>query len=167
VQARVFGGLRVGGLTDAEVGSRKARTLLAVLLLVLVSRLRRLHGPDAVQRIGEGYAAGLLATDLIEFEARAADAQARLAAGEVGAALASARAALELFDAGPLLGAETGTGWRPSAPPWPAGWPGCSWWRPPARWPSGTRWPRSVPPSRHWTMIRTTSRCPACPDPAR
>jgi len=29
----VFGGLRVGGLTDAEIGSRKARTLLAVLLL--------------------------------------------------------------------------------------------------------------------------------------
>ncbi len=98
MQARVFGGLRVGGLTDAEVGSRKARTLLAVLLLargapvradrlaevlwgdapperpaeqlgVLVSRPRRLHGPDALQRIGEGYAAGLLATDLIEFEA--------------------------------------------------------------------------------------------------
>jgi DNA-binding SARP family transcriptional activator/tetratricopeptide (TPR) repeat protein len=137
VQARVFGGLRVGGLTDAEIGSRKARTLLAVLVLargapvradrladvlwrdappkrpaeqlgVLVSRLRRLHGPDAVQRTGDGYATGLIAADLTEFEARTADAQARLAAGEVGAALASARAALELADAGPLLGAETG-----------------------------------------------------------
>jgi DNA-binding SARP family transcriptional activator/tetratricopeptide (TPR) repeat protein len=137
VQATVFGGLRVGGLTDAEIGSRKARTLLAVLLLargapvradqlidvlwrdapperpaeqlgVLVSRLRRLHGPDAVQRTGDGYATSLIAVDLTEFEARTADAQARLAAGEVGAALASARAALELADAGPLLGAETG-----------------------------------------------------------
>jgi hypothetical protein len=130
VQATVFGGLRVGALTDAEIGSRKARTLLAVLLLacgapvradqlidvlwrdapperpaeqlgVLVSRLRRLHGPDAVQRT-DGYATSLVAVDLTEFEARTADAQARLAAGEVGAALASARAGLELADAGPL-----------------------------------------------------------------
>ncbi|MGH3549067.1 MAG: AfsR/SARP family transcriptional regulator [Pseudonocardiaceae bacterium] len=96
MQARVFGGLRVGGLTDAEIGSRKARTLLAVLLLargapvrtdrladvlwgdalperpaeqlgVLVSRLRRVLGPDAVQRTGKGYAAGLIAADLTEF----------------------------------------------------------------------------------------------------
>ncbi|MDQ2883186.1 MAG: winged helix-turn-helix domain-containing protein [Actinomycetota bacterium] len=81
MQARVLGGLRIGGLTDAEIGSRKARTLLAVLLLargapvrtdrlvdvlwgdapperpaeqlgVLVSRLRRVLGPDAVQRTG-------------------------------------------------------------------------------------------------------------------
>lgn len=133
----MFGGLRVGGLTDAEIGSRKARTLLAVLLLargapvrtdrladvlwgdapperpaeqlgVLVSRLRRVLGPDAVQRTGKGYATGLIAADLTEFQARTDDAQARLAAGEIGAALASARAALELADAGPLLGAETG-----------------------------------------------------------
>ncbi len=77
----MLGGLRIGGLTDAEIGSRKARTLLAVLLLargapvrtdrlvdvlwgdapperpaeqlgVLVSRLRRVLGPDAVQRTG-------------------------------------------------------------------------------------------------------------------
>ncbi|MGH3982335.1 MAG: AAA family ATPase, partial [Pseudonocardiaceae bacterium] len=137
MQARVFGGLRVGGLTAAEIGSRKARTLLAVLLLgrgapvrvdrlaevlwgdaaperpadqlgVLVSRLRRVLGPDAVRRTGEGYATGLAAADLTDFESRAADAQARLAAGEVGAGLASARAALELAGAGPLLGAETG-----------------------------------------------------------
>jgi DNA-binding SARP family transcriptional activator len=137
VQARVFGGLRVGELTDAEIGSRKARTLLGALLLargapvrlgrlaemlwgdapperpadqlgVLVSRLRRVLGATAVQRTGEGYAAGLTATDLAGFDDRAADAQARLTAGEVGAALSSARAALELADGGPLLGAETG-----------------------------------------------------------
>ncbi|MDT7711971.1 MAG: hypothetical protein QOG46_660, partial [Pseudonocardiales bacterium] len=137
VQARVLGGLRVGELTGAEIGSRKARTLMAALLLargaavridrlaevlwgeapperpaeqigVLVSRLRRVLGADAVRRTGQGYAAGVAATDLIELEARAADAQARLTAGEVGAALSSARAALELANAGPLLGTETG-----------------------------------------------------------
>ena len=118
----MLGGLRVGGLTDAEIGSRKARTLLGALLLargaavridrlaevlwgnspperpgdqlgVLVSRLRRVLGADAVRRAGQGYAAGLIPGDLIEFEARATDAQARLAAGEVGAALSAARAA--------------------------------------------------------------------------
>ncbi|MBV8996128.1 MAG: bacterial transcriptional activator domain-containing protein, partial [Pseudonocardiales bacterium] len=137
MRASVLGGLRVGGLTDAEIGSRKARTLLGALLLargtpvridrlaevlwgdtppecpgdqlgVLVSRLRRVLGARAVRRTGHGYAAGLVPSDLIEFEARAADAQTRLAAGEIGAALSAARAALELADAGPLFGADTG-----------------------------------------------------------
>lgn len=137
MQASVLGGLRVGRLTDAEIGSRKARTLLAVLLLargvpvgtdrlaevlwgqapperpadqlgVLISRLRRVLGPDAVRRTGQGYAAGLAPADLVEFEVRAADAQTRLVAGELGAALSAARAALALADAGPLLGADTG-----------------------------------------------------------
>jgi DNA-binding SARP family transcriptional activator len=137
VQASVLGGLRVGGLTDAGIGSRKARTLLAALLLargapvrtdrlaeviwgdalperpadqlgVLVSRLRRVLGADVVRRTGYGYAAGVLPSDLIEFEARATEAQTRLAAGEVGAALSAARAALELANAGPLLGTDTG-----------------------------------------------------------
>jgi DNA-binding SARP family transcriptional activator len=135
VQASVLGGLRVGELTGAEIGSRKARTLLAALLLargapvptdrlaevlwgdapperpadqlgVLVSRLRRVLGADAVRRTGPGYAVGLAPSDLIEFEARATDAQTRLAAGEVGAALSAARAALELANAGPLLGTD-------------------------------------------------------------
>ncbi|HEX6405160.1 MAG TPA: AAA family ATPase [Pseudonocardiaceae bacterium] len=137
MRASVLGGLRVGGLTDAEIGSRKARTLLGALLLargaavridrlaevlwgdspperpgdqlgVLVSRLRRVLGADAVRRTGHGYVAGLVPGDLLEFEAWATDAQTRLAAGEVGAALSAARAALELADAGPLLGTDTG-----------------------------------------------------------
>lgn len=137
MRARVLGGLTVGGLTDVGIGSRKARTLLAALLLargtpvrvdrlaevlwgnapperpadqlgVLASRLRRVLGADAVRRAGHGYATGLVPSELIEFEARADDAQTRLAAGEVGAALAAARAALELADAGPLLGTDMG-----------------------------------------------------------
>jgi hypothetical protein len=82
---------------------------------VLVSRLRRLHGPDAVQRTGDGYATSLVAVDLTEFEARTADAQARLAAGEVGAALASARAGLELADAGPLAAVDAARRGGPAA----------------------------------------------------
>ncbi|HJT02085.1 MAG TPA: AAA family ATPase, partial [Pseudonocardiaceae bacterium] len=137
MRARVLGGLTVGGLTDGGIGSRKARTLLAALLLargapvridrlaemlwgnspperptdqlgVLASRLRRVLGVDAVRRTGHGYATGLVPSDLIEFEARADDAQTRLAAGEVGAALSAARAALELANAGPLLGTDMG-----------------------------------------------------------
>jgi DNA-binding SARP family transcriptional activator len=148
VQVSVLGGLRVGELTDAEIGSRKARTLLAALLLargapvptdrlaevlwgdappdrpadqlgVLVSRLRRVLGADAVRRTGQGYAAGLAPSDLIEFEARATDAQTRLAAGEVGAALSAARWSwpMPARCSGPNLR----TGWPPNGMRWPAG----------------------------------------------
>jgi DNA-binding SARP family transcriptional activator len=130
-RARVFGGLQVEGLTASELGSRKARTLLAVLALsrgapvgidrlasvlwgdepparpadqlgVLVSRLRRVLGPARIRRLGDGYALDLDWLDLAEFEERAADAQARLRAGAAGAALASARSALALATAEPL-----------------------------------------------------------------
>ena len=130
-RVRVFGGLQVEGLTASELGSRKARTLLAVLALsqgapvgidrlasvlwgdepparpagqlgVLVSRLRRVLGPARIRRLGDGYALDLDWLDLAEFEERAADAQARLRAGAAGAALASARSALALATAEPL-----------------------------------------------------------------
>lgn len=63
----MLGGLTVGGLTDVGIGSRKARTLLAALLLarpadqlaVLASRLRRILGADAVRRGGHGYWCGI------------------------------------------------------------------------------------------------------------
>jgi DNA-binding SARP family transcriptional activator/tetratricopeptide (TPR) repeat protein len=135
-RVRLFGGPRVDGLTASELGSRKARTLLAALALargapvgvdrlvevvwgdepparpadqlgVLVSRLRRVLGAGSIPRLGDGYALRAGWLDLAELEERTADAAARLRSGAPGAALASARAALALAG-GELLGDERG-----------------------------------------------------------
>jgi DNA-binding SARP family transcriptional activator/tetratricopeptide (TPR) repeat protein len=135
-RVRLFGGPRVDGLTASELGSRKARTLLAALALargdplgvdrlvevvwgdepparpadqlgVLVSRLRRVLGAGSIPRLGDGYALRAGWLDLAELEERAADAAARLRSRAPGAALASARAALALAG-GELLGDERG-----------------------------------------------------------
>lgn len=120
-----MGELEVGGHGVAELGSRKARTLLAALALarghpvssdelidvlwpadppsrpadqlgVLVSRLRRVVGSDVLPRAGRGYALRVSWLDVDEAHARLADAESRLAAGSLGAARAAADAVLEL-----------------------------------------------------------------------
>lgn len=134
LRVRLFGGLRVESMTATDIGSRKARTLLAVLaaargepvpsdrlaaavwgdtrpaspgdqLGVLVSRLRRTLGPNAIHRAGGGFRLEPHWLDLAEFRDRAAEAAERLSRGAAGAALVSATAALQLA-AGPLLAGE-------------------------------------------------------------
>jgi DNA-binding SARP family transcriptional activator len=136
LRLRVFGELRVDGLGTHEVGSRKARTLLAVLALaegrpvtndalaeavwgdalpagpadqlgVLVSRLRRVLGADRIRRAGGGYALDADRLDRTELSRGLAEAARRLAAGEAGAALSAARSALALAS-GELLAGESG-----------------------------------------------------------
>jgi len=130
-----MGELDVDGHASAELGSRKARTLLSVLALarghpvtsdelievlwgddppsrpvdqlgVLVSRLRRVVGADLLPRAGRGYALRQAWLDVDEAHARLADAEARRAAGSSSAARAGAEAVLELTSRGLLPGEE-------------------------------------------------------------
>lgn len=115
-------------LPDREVGSRKARTLLAVLatarpagvpvdrlvaalwpdgpprnpvenVATLVSRLRAALGPATVAAVPGGYRLGDVAVDLDRAEALVRTARA----GEPGPALAAARAAVDLLGTGEAL----------------------------------------------------------------
>ncbi|HEX8802985.1 MAG TPA: winged helix-turn-helix domain-containing protein, partial [Acidimicrobiales bacterium] len=110
LRVRLLGGLDVEGRAPHQVGSRKARTLLKVLALargapvpverlvdaawpegpparpadqvgVLVSRLRGVLGADRLTRGEGGYALVCDWLDVVELEARVAEAAARLAAG--------------------------------------------------------------------------------------
>ena len=132
LRIRLLGGLDVEGTASARLGSRKARTLLKVLALgrgsvvatgavcevlwadgdaparpvdqvgVLVSRLRRVLGPDRLERAEGGWLLAVDWLDVAELEARAAEALERLDAGQHAAARTAARAALDLVR-GPLL----------------------------------------------------------------
>ena len=131
LRIRVLGGLVVEGFTDAELGSRKARTLLKVLALargapvslpslvevlwgdagparpndqvaVLVSRLRRVLGTERIVRSEVGLALTDVWLDVDELPALVAEAAAALDAGRVASARAAADAALALVR-GPVL----------------------------------------------------------------
>lgn len=136
MRVRVLGGLAVEGVTERDLGSRKARTLLKVLVLgrgapvpaerladvlwrdepparpldqvgVLVSRLRGVLGADRLLRSDGGYSLDVSWLDLDELAARTAEAVEALAAERVGAARAAAHAALALAR-GPVLPDEEG-----------------------------------------------------------
>ena len=124
------------GIAERDLGSRKGRTLLKVLVLargqpvradalaeilwgdeqparpseqvgVLVSRLRGVLGPDRLPRSEAGYFVVVDWLDVDEVEALATAATAALAEGKVGAARAAAEAALSLVR-GPVLPDEDG-----------------------------------------------------------
>jgi len=136
LRVRVLGAFEIDGLSEHAIGSRKARTLLKVLALargapvssdvlvdalwsdgapahpadqvaVLVSRLRTVLGADRLRRADAGYALHADWLDIVEFDARADDATARLRAGGFAGASAAALAALQLVR-GPLLANEDG-----------------------------------------------------------
>jgi DNA-binding SARP family transcriptional activator len=122
----VLGGLAVEGVDRYELGSRRARELLRVLALargrpvatdalaellwgdeqprdpnaqvaVLVSRLRRVLGPDRILLADTGYSLRYDWLDLEAAEALADDADSRLQRGRFASALAAGRGALELL----------------------------------------------------------------------
>ncbi|WP_020523920.1 ATP-binding protein [Catelliglobosispora koreensis] len=139
LRVRLLGGLDIEGVEFAQLGSRKARTLLARLALgrgssiaadalteiiwpvdppkrsadqlsVLVSRLRSVLGAQALPRVGRGYA---LLADWLDVDALAGlvtEARARLEAGGLAPARSAIDAALAL-DRGPLLPDEDPRPW--------------------------------------------------------
>jgi DNA-binding SARP family transcriptional activator len=121
------------GVPAPELGSRKARTLLKVLLVargervpfdrlcdvlwgdqppanpmeqlqVLVSRLRTVLGRDRVERVDGGYRIVYDWLDVDELEQLTLDAAARMAAQNIASARAAAAAALRLVRGSPLAG---------------------------------------------------------------
>jgi DNA-binding SARP family transcriptional activator/tetratricopeptide (TPR) repeat protein len=135
LRIRLLGGLAVGNRPATDLGSRKARRLLAVLALarggavpadllvdlvwegepsdqlpVLVSRLRATLGRDRLPRSDAGYALLVDWLDVEELSDRVADATSRLAAGSWAAARSAAQAALALAT-GPLLPEEPDADW--------------------------------------------------------
>ncbi len=133
---RLLGGLVVEGLEAREVGSRKARTLLAALAVarggpvgadalaevlwgddlpakpadqvgVLVSRLRGVLGAERLVRSDAGYALRHDWLDVAELEARTVEAVEQLGRGEGIEARLNATMALDLAR-GPLLPEEDG-----------------------------------------------------------
>jgi DNA-binding SARP family transcriptional activator len=136
LRVRLLGGLEVVGRTPAEVGSRKARTLVAALAVargaprsvealvevvwgdavparagdqlgVLVSRLRGVLGADRITRTDAGLRLHTSWLDLDDLDAHAARASARLRAGDPLAARLAATMALDLAR-GPLLPEQEG-----------------------------------------------------------
>jgi DNA-binding winged helix-turn-helix (wHTH) protein len=134
-RVRVLGGLSVEGHTEHELGSRKGRTLLKVLALargepvnvdrlvdtlwardmparpadqvgVLVARLRAVLGTDRIGRRDGGYRLVADWLDLDELERRVEEAASAMAGGRLGAARASALAAVALARGGLLPGDE-------------------------------------------------------------
>jgi len=132
---------RNGRLQPArEVGSRKARTLLALLAVergrvvaldrigevlwgdfpprepadnvaTLVSRLRAVLGPDVVAGGRAGYRLGdPVGVDLADAAAMVAEAEARLSGGEPALALTATAAALDLLRGGAVLADEAWAG---------------------------------------------------------
>jgi DNA-binding SARP family transcriptional activator len=125
MRVRVLGGFSVDGVTERELGSRKARSLLKVLAVargapvsverlvdvlwgdapparptdqvgVLVARLRGVLGTDRIVRSDAGYAVRLDWLDIEELGARVREATDALKAGRIGAARAAAQAATAL-----------------------------------------------------------------------
>ncbi|MCW2738039.1 AAA family ATPase, partial [Nocardioides sp.] len=145
VRLRLSSTLRVdtagGTLAGHDLGSRKARTLLAVLasargravatdrlvealwrddppadpaanLATLVSRIRRIVGPDVVVGLPGTYAlGGDWSLDIVEAEQLCAQAASRLAAGEHAVAASAASAAQELLGTGAALLDEADDDW--------------------------------------------------------
>jgi DNA-binding SARP family transcriptional activator/tetratricopeptide (TPR) repeat protein len=135
LRARLLGAFEVIGVPAPELGSRKARTLLKVLLVargervpfdnlcdvlwgdhlpanpmeqlqVLVSRLRTVLGRDRVERVDGGYRLRYDWLDVDELEQLTDDATARMAAQNIASARAAAAAALRLVRGSPLTGDE-------------------------------------------------------------
>ena len=133
LRARLLGAFDVIGVPAPELGSRKARTLLKVLLVargervpfdrlcdvlwgdqppanpmeqlqVLVSRLRTVLGRDRVERVDGGYRIVYDWLDVDELEQLTLDAAARMAAQNIASARAAAAAALRLVRGSPLAG---------------------------------------------------------------
>ncbi|MDT0187804.1 AAA family ATPase [Microbacterium sp. ARD31] len=130
-----------GARSGRELGSRKARTLLALLasgrgrpvatdrivealwgaappadpaanVATLVSRVRRTLGTDLVAGRPGAYAlAGAWSLDLVEAEQLVAEAASRLAAGEHALAEAAAAAALDVLGGGTALLDEADDAW--------------------------------------------------------
>jgi DNA-binding SARP family transcriptional activator len=138
LRVRLLGGLVVEGRQASEVGSRKARTLLAALAVargqpvgvdvlaevlwaddlpakpaeqigVLVSRLRGALGSDRIPRHDAGYALGSDWLDVSELDAGVATAERAVAAGDALSARLAATMALDLVR-GPLV-PEEGASW--------------------------------------------------------
>ncbi|MGQ0833177.1 MAG: BTAD domain-containing putative transcriptional regulator [Microthrixaceae bacterium] len=136
LRVRLLGGLSVDGFASKAIGSRKARTLLAALAVrrggaapvdalaealwgeeqptrpadqvgVIVSRLRGTLGVERIERHDAGYLLRADWLDVDELEARTADAQERLLAGDSLGARLAAGMALDLAR-GPLLPEEDG-----------------------------------------------------------
>jgi DNA-binding SARP family transcriptional activator len=136
LRVRVLGGLTVEGLDERDLGSRKGRMLLKVLVLargapvpvdrladivwgddlptrptdqvgVLVSRLRGVVGQQRLARSDAGYSLATDWLDVDELQARTTEAMDALASGRFTAARAAADAALAL-DRGPVLPEEDG-----------------------------------------------------------
>jgi DNA-binding SARP family transcriptional activator len=139
IRVRLFGGLEVEGVTEKELGSRKARTLVKLLALargspvsadrivdalwgdaaparpldqvgVLVSRLRPVLGAERLRRTDAGWSLDVDWLDVAELETRIDEAAVRMDAGSHAAALAAARAALALVR-GELLADESDAPW--------------------------------------------------------
>jgi DNA-binding SARP family transcriptional activator len=137
LRLRLLGGLVVEGLPAKDVGSRKARTLLAALAAarggaisagalaellwgddqparpldqvgVLVSRLRGSLGADRIHRSDAGYALSVDWLDVAELEVRADAAGASLRGGDALSARLAATMALDLVR-GDLLPEEEGS----------------------------------------------------------
>jgi len=125
LRVHLLGGLVVEGLSEAELGSRKARTIVKVLALargaavsqsaltevlwghdlparpsdqiaVLVSRLRKALGADRLVRSEAGWALRVDWLDVDELSVLVGQAAAALESGRLGAARAAAGAALAL-----------------------------------------------------------------------
>ena len=136
LRLRLLGGLAIEGRTSKDVGSRKARTLLAVLAVrhgsavsvgtlaeilwghdqparpqdqvgVLVSRLRGSLGAHRIVRHDAGYQLATDWLDVAELDQRSAAAAASLAAGDAVSARLGATMALDLVR-GDLLPEEEG-----------------------------------------------------------
>jgi len=149
IRLRLVGGLAVSrsgqALPAKEVGSRKARLLLALLAVdrgrlvtvdrivdvlwgdrvprrpaenvaTLVSRLRGVLGRPAVLGGRAGYRLGeLVRVDLSDAAELVAEAEARLAGGEPASALAAARPAVEMLAGGEVLADEPDAPWAEPA----------------------------------------------------
>jgi DNA-binding SARP family transcriptional activator len=139
LRVRVLGGFEVEGIATPRLGSRKARTLLKVLVLarskpvtaelladclwpdglptrpadqlaVLVSRLRSALGSDALVRSDAGYALTVAWLDLDAMALLVDESRRRLAAGNTTSAAMAASAAVTLAR-GPLLPEDDDASW--------------------------------------------------------
>ena len=136
MRIRLLGGFSVDGISDRDLGSRKARTVLKVLAVargapvpvarladvlwrdnpparptdqvgVLVARLRGVLGADRIVRSDAGYALRFDWLDIDELGDRVREAAQALNAGRIGAARAAAHAATALAQ-GSVLPEEDG-----------------------------------------------------------
>ena len=139
LRVRLLGDLQVEGCEPARLGRRQLRTLLKVLALrhgrtvssealadclwgdtpperaneqisVLISRLRKVTGPDRLRHTDGGYVLSVDWLDLDALAVCAEEAERRLGEGSAAAARAAATAGLSLYR-GPLLADEADPWW--------------------------------------------------------